>query len=131
MTVYVVGFIICAVLFGICLALCLGNFLKDDTKDKIVYIGGIAAVIGILCCIVGVAQGISLRQETIRQNAEREQILYQVENLTDDKDKVKINEWILSYNDWVNDVNAEKTMWGWFAWHEPMDMSKHTIIDLV
>lgn len=81
--------------------------------------------------IISIAQPISLRDEALRQTKERQQIIYQIENLTDDKDKIKLNEWILTYNDWVNDVNTEKEVYGWFAWHRDFDMSEHTIIGLV
>lgn len=80
---------------------------------------------------IGIWQPFLLRQERNRQLKEKQQIEYQIEHLTEDKDKIKLNEWILSYNDWVNDVNAEKETWGWFAWHWNFDMSEFEIIDLV
>lgn len=97
------------------------------------------AVTGIVLCgafalvflIVAIAQPISIRQEEIRQDKEREQIEYQIENLTEENDKIKLNEWILTYNDWVNDVNTSKEVYGWFSWYRDFDMTEHTIIDLV
>lgn len=86
---------------------------------------------GFVSIIVAPIQYIKLNKEQIRQTKEREQILYQVEHLSEGKDKIKLNEWILTYNDWVNDVNTEKETFGWFAWHSNFDMSKHQIIDLV
>lgn len=62
---------------------------------------------------------------------EREQIVYQIENLTEENDKIKLNEWILTYNDWVNDINTSKETFGWFSWYRDFDMTEHTIIDLV
>lgn len=84
-----------------------------------------------LCVVYGVCLKISLKNEFIRQTKERQQIIYQIENLTADKDKVKLNEWILTYNDWVNDVNTSKETYGWFSNYYNVDMSEHTIIDLV
>lgn len=82
--------------------------------------------VSVLICNV-----VELKKEQVRQTKEREQILYQVEHLSEGKDKIKLNEWILTYNDWVNDINTEKETFGWFAWHYNFDMSKHQIIDLV
>lgn len=97
------------------------------------------AVTGIVLCgafalvflIVAIAQPISIRQEEIRQDKEREQIVYQIENLTEESDKIKLNEWILTYNDWVNDINTSKEAYGWFSWYRDFDMTEHTIINLV
>ena len=85
----------------------------------------------ILFLVFGIMQPIQLKSEALRQIKEREQIIYQVEHLTDEKDKIKLNEWILTYNDWVNDVNISKQTYGWFSWYHNFDMSQHTIIDLV
>lgn len=90
----------------------------------------IGIVFGITFLIVAIVQPIHLRQTGIRQLKEREQILYQVENLETTEDKVKLNEWILTYNDWVNDVNTSKEVYGWFSWYYNFDMSEHTVIDL-
>ena len=81
--------------------------------------------------IVSIVQPISLKKEMLRQDKERQQIIYQIENLDENSDKIKLNEWILTYNDWVNDVNASKEAYGCFSWYDTVDMSKHTIIDLV
>lgn len=128
------SFLLCGALIGLgVLVLCLILWftgMKYRREDLVLPIG-IFAIITFICILAWIIQIIDLKQENIRQTAEREQILYQVENLTDDKDKVKLNEWILSYNDWVNDVNAEKQAYGWLAWHYTFDMSNHTIIDLV
>ena len=87
----------------------------------------------ILSVMVGISiwQPIALKNEAIRQEKERIQIVYQIKTLNDDKDRVKLNEWILTYNDWVNDINTNKDMWGWFSWYRDFDMSNHTIINLV
>ena len=128
------SFLLCGALIGLgVLVLCLILWftgMKHRQEDLVLPIG-VFAVITFICMLAWIIQIIDLKQENIRQTAEREQILYQVENLTDDKDKVKLNEWILSYNDWVNDINAEKQAYGWLAWHYTFDMSNHTIIDLV
>lgn len=88
--------------------------------------------IGVIICLgIGIAQPITLKSEAIRQEKEREQIVYQIENMTEDTDKIKLNEWILTYNDWVNDVNTSKEVYGWFSWYWSFDMSEHTIINLV
>ena len=128
------SFLLCGALIGLSvLVLCLILWftgMKYRREDLVLPIG-VFAIITFICMLAWIIQIIELKQENIRQTAEREQILYQVENLTDDKDKVKLNEWILSYNDWVNDINAEKQAYGWLAWHYTFDMSNHTIIDLV
>ena len=51
--------------------------------------------------------------------------------MNENSDKVKLNEWILTYNDWVNDVNTSKEIYGWASWYYSVDMSEHTIIELV
>lgn len=81
--------------------------------------------------IVSIAQPISIKKELLRQEKERQQILYQIDNMNENSDKVKLNEWILTYNDWVNDVNTSKEIYGWASWYYSVDMSEHTIIELV
>lgn len=93
-------------------------------------------ILGVVAVIFGglsIAQPIALKQEMIRANLEREQIEYQITLVEADptKEKVKLNEWILTYNDWVNDINAEKEFYGFFAWHYNFDMTNHTYIPLV
>lgn len=85
----------------------------------------------VVFAIVSIVQPISIKKELLRQNKERQQILYQIENLEEDSDRVKLNEWILTYNDWVNDVNTSKELYGFASWYYKVDMSKHTIIGLV
>lgn len=79
----------------------------------------------------GIGISMSVKEEMLRYEKERQQIVYQIENLTEDKDKIKLNEWILTYNDWVNDVNTDKETYGWFSKYYGIDMTEHTIIDLV
>lgn len=81
--------------------------------------------------VTWVIQIIDYRKVDIRQTKEREQIMYQIDNMTTSTDKVKLNEWILSYNDWVNDINSGKETWGIFDWYYNFDMSGHEIIQLV
>ena len=85
----------------------------------------------IVCGTIAIMCPLKVKKEMIRQNKERQQILYQIENITSESDRVKLNEWILTYNDWVNDVNTSKEMYGWFSWYRTVDMSNHTIIELV
>lgn len=92
---------------------------------------GLFSILASAMLIVGIVQPISLKSESIRQMKEREQIIYQIENLTEDSDKIKLNEWILTYNDWINDVNTSKKVYGWASWYNNFDMSNHTIINLV
>lgn len=87
-------------------------------------------------CIIGfgvaaIVQPISIKKEMLRQEKERQQIVYQIEHLTPESDKIKLNEWILTYNDWVNDVNTNKEIYGWVSWYYSVDMTNHTIIELV
>ena len=87
-------------------------------------------------CLIGflitaITQPIAVKKTMKRQEKERQQIIYQIEHLTENSDKVKLNEWILSYNDWVNDINTSKEMYGWASWYYSADMSEHTIINLV
>ena len=81
--------------------------------------------------IVSICQPIFIKKELLRQEKERQQILYQIDNMNENSDKVKLNEWILTYNDWVNDVNTSKEIYGWASWYYSVDMSEHTIIELV
>lgn len=100
--------------------------------DGIPFIG--AWICGIIVAMVGfvaITQKMSVRSEMLRQAKERQQILHQVEHLDEKSDKVKLNEWILTYNDWVNDVNTSKELYGWFSWYVGTDMSEHAIIELV
>lgn len=85
----------------------------------------------IVFAIASIAQPISIKKELLRQEKERQQILYQIDNMNENSDKVKLNEWILTYNDWVNDVNTSKEIYGWASWYYSVDMSEHTIIELV
>lgn len=101
---------------------------NDFLTPIIVMLSGLAVV---ACLAVGIAQPIAIRNESIRQEKERDQIIFQIENMTEDTDKIKINEWILTYNDWVNDVNTSKETFGWFSWYWSLDMSEHEIINLV
>lgn len=99
-------------------------------------IGAMFGFITFICLFIvfffiAIAQPISVKKELLRQNKERQQILYQIEHMTEDSDKVKLNEWILTYNDWVNDVNTSKEMYGFVSRYHSVDMSKHTIINLV
>ena len=97
-------------------------------SQAMVVFGGILLITFIS---VGILNNVSVKKTEIRQLKEREQIVYQVKHLTEDSDKIKLNEWILTYNDWVNDVNTNKEIYGWFSWYKDLDMSNHTIIDLV
>lgn len=81
--------------------------------------------------LIAIEQPVEINREKARYDLERQQIMYQIEHLTDEKEKATLNEWILKYNDWVNNVNAEKQFYGWFAWYRDLDMSNHKIIDLV
>ena len=101
----------------------------DSLASQLMVIFG--GVLLIMFISVGIVNNVSVKNAEIRQLKEREQIVYQVEHLTEDSDKIKLNEWILTYNDWVNDVNTDKEMFGWFSWYRDLDMSNHTIIDLV
>lgn len=94
--------------------------------------GGITFIcLFIIFFFIAIAQPISIKQELLRQEKERQQILYQIDNMNENSDKVKLNEWILTYNDWVNDVNTSKEIYGWASWYYSVDMSEHTIIELV
>lgn len=85
----------------------------------------------IIFVVISIVQPLSLKKEMLRQDKEREQIIYQIEHITEDSDRVKLNEWILTYNDWVNDVNTSKELYGWVSWYYSVDMTKHKIIELV
>lgn len=61
----------------------------------------------------------------------REQIIYQIENLNNNSDKKKINEWILIYNDFVNDANTNIEKINCMTLYHDLDMRNHTIIKLV
>lgn len=128
MNIWIILSIICAIvtITGIIIG------VKSDWDN---FSSQIMVVLGGICLITfvgfGIGNSISIKKTDIRQLKEREQIVYQIEHLTEDSDKIKLNEWILTYNDWVNDVNTNKEIYGWFSWYRDLDMSKHTIIDLV
>ena len=95
-------------------------------------IGGITFIcLFITFFCIAIVQPISIKKELLRQEKERQQILYQIDNINENSDKVKLNEWILTYNDWVNDINTNKEIYGWASWYYSVDMSEHTIIELV
>lgn len=124
--------IILAIVFALALIIGIVCLIKDKGDSDIVRVlTSLALILFIEFVSVSIHQVVSLNKEQIRQTKEREQIIYQIEHLTEDSDKIKLNEWILIYNDWVNEVNSEKEYYGWFAWHHNFDMSKHTIINLV
>lgn len=100
----------------------------ENTGLALIFIAGVAVCI---CLAVGIIQTVTLKQDAIEYRNEREQIVYQIENMTEDTDKIKLNEWILTYNDWVNEINSSKEAFGWFSWYWSFDMSEHTIISLV
>lgn len=104
------------------------NGWVDDFPRIIITIGSLFLAIFISVGLINIAD---VKNTTLRQNKEREQIVYQIEHLTQDSDKIKLNEWILTYNDWVNDVNTSKEMYGWCSWYKDLDMSEHKIIYLV
>lgn len=127
MTIFWVIFIVCVV----AIVPFVVYQIKEGELNGALFGVAIFGVIALVFLIVAIAQPISIRQEEIRQDKEREQIVYQIENLTEESDKIKLNEWILTYNDWVNDINTSKEVYGWFSWYRDFDMTEHTIIDLV
>lgn len=107
-------------------------FMKGDFENEFIGLILVIIIFTILVfCGIGIGQPIAVKKELLRQNKERQQILYQIEHITEDSDRVKLNEWILTYNDWVNDVNTSKEMYGFASRYHSVDMSKHTIINLV
>ncbi len=127
MTIFWVIFIVCVV----AIVPFVVYQIKEGELNGALFGVAIFGVIALVFLIIAIAQPISIRQEEIRQDKEREQIVYQIENLTEESDKIKLNEWILTYNDWVNDINTSKEVYGWFSWYRDFDMIEHTIIDLV
>lgn len=99
-------------------------------SEGAMYLGAIAALLAIIALFMAIIQPISLSKTESRQRKERQQIEQQIAALDDTKDKVKLNEWILTYNDWVNDVNTNKETFGWFSWYRDFDMTEHKIIEL-
>lgn len=125
---FLLVFFIIALVATIVLAICTKVLELDDEGWLFT---GIMGIIAFTLLIISVAQYVLLKKEAIRQEKEREQIIYQIENLNKDSDKIKLNEWILTYNDWVNDINTSKEMYDWFSWYYDFDMTNHTIINLV
>lgn len=99
-------------------------------SEGAMYLGAIAALLAIIALFMAIIQPISLSKTESRQRKERQQIEQQIAALDESKDKVKLNEWILTYNDWVNDVNTDKETFGWFSWYRDFDMTEHKIIEL-
>ncbi len=128
MNIWIIGAIVCGIIGLVGLVVGLVNRWTYGWNSLLSFIGftlcfGFSAI--------GICNIVSVKSEGMRQLKEREQIVYQVEHLTENSDKIKLNEWILTYNDWVNDVNTNKEMFGWFSWYKDLEMSNHTIIDLV
>ena len=120
------------VLFIVCVVAAIPFIVWHIKGSEFAFLGYIMiGIIALVFLIIAIAQPIALKNEAIRQEKEREQIEYQIENLTEENDKIKLNEWILTYNDWVNDINTSKETFGWFSWYRDFDMTEHTIIDLV
>ena len=120
------------VLFIVCVVATIPFIVWQIKGSEFAFLGYImTGMIAFIFLIVAITQPIALKNEAIRQEKEREQIEYQIENLTEENDKIKLNEWILTYNDWVNDINTSKETFGWFSWYRDFDMTEHTIIDLV
>ena len=94
------------------------------------YVGASAVLLAIIALFMVIYQPIALRRTESRQRKERQQIEQQIAILDETKDKVKLNEWILTYNDWINDVNTSKETYGWFSWYRDFDMTEHTVIEL-
>ena len=120
------------ILFRVCIVATIPFIVWQIKGSEFAFLGyTMFGIIAFIFLIVAIAQPIALKNEAIRQEKEREQIEYQIENLTEENDKIKLNEWILTYNDWVNDINTNKETFGWFSWYRDFDMTEHTIIDLV
>lgn len=120
------------ILFIVCVAATIPFIVWQIKSSEFAWLGCVMfGMIAFIFLIVAITQPIALKNEAIRQEKEREQIEYQIENLTEENDKIKLNEWILTYNDWVNDINTSKETFGWFSWYRDFDMTEHTIIDLV
>ena len=120
--------IIFAIILIISITLIYKMKIDNDWILVTLFASGLAVAI---CLTIGIFQSAILKRNSIRYEKEREQIIYQIENMTENTDKIKLNEWILTYNDWINDVNASKEAFGWFSWYWSFDMSEHTIINLV
>lgn len=103
---------------------------KDDFSDGALCMCAFGGILAVVMIIVIVLQPISLNKIQNRQTKERQQIERQIAILDESKDTVKLNEWILTYNDWVNDVNTNKETFGWFSWYRDFDMTEHKIIEL-
>lgn len=124
---FIILIVACIITIGMLIWACCISW-ESLAIDLITSICILGTIIVALVCIIS---PISVKRELIRQDKERAQILYQIEHITNESDKVKLNEWILTYNDWVNDVNTSKEMYGRFSWYYSVDMSKHTVINLV
>ena len=123
--------IIMSSIFAICTIIGIISGIKNRWDLGSVIITALGAMMFAIFIFVGIVNKADIKETGIRQLKEREQIVYQIEHLTEDSDKIKLNEWILTYNDWVNDVNTNKETFGWFSWYKDLDMSNHSIIDLV
>lgn len=106
--------------------------IKDSWYEEWYTVGSfVFGFFALIFAFIAILQPIDVKKELLRQNKERQQIIYQIENLKEESDKIKLNEWILTYNDWVNDVNTSKEIYGWASWYYAVDMSNHIIIELV
>ena len=128
MNIWIILAIICvvAVIIGIIIGI---KIEWDNLCVQIITI--ICSVFFILFITMSIHNNVDVKNTEIRYLKEREQIIYQIEHLTENSDKIKLNEWILTYNDWINDINSDKETYGYLSWYNNLDMSKHKIIDLV
>lgn len=94
----------------------------------------VAVIGGSLIIVIGGLWGINTfknNKEMKLLDSEKTQIEYQIENMTENTDKIKLNEWILTYNDNVNKIKADQELYGWFSMYYGIDMSGYTMIEIV
>lgn len=73
----------------------------------------------------------TVKEEQVVRTTQREQIMYRIEHLDENTDKVFLNGEITEYNNWANEVNADKQVWDWFSWYRDFGMSNRLTIRLV
>jgi len=100
-------------------------------NDILCLITILGSFLSVLFFAIAILQPLYLNATAVQKIKEREGIVFQTQNLSEYGDRVKLNEWILTYNDWILEINARKEVWGWTSWYYNFDMTSHTLILLV
>lgn len=104
-----------------------------DLFDWIIWPLACFSFSSLMLLIVSICQPISLGKERIKMGYERDLIIYQISLVCDEpsKDRVALDNRILEYDSWINEIEVEQDVYGWYAWHWGFDMSEFYLIPVV